>query len=154
LAGTAKSLSKCHTLEEVKAGIAWVGKNASEADSPPAILVLALRDGTARAVVEAEQVARAKVLAVERLHLRAERIRDLFTWTEQSAKGKGEDASRIAREMWQQIESVWPQPEQAAEGWDIPDAELFNPQANGWGLLRKLVAAAKQQAECHAPPSP
>jgi hypothetical protein len=158
MVSTAEALANKHPLVEVKAGIAWTLDNASEAESPPAILVTALRDGTAKAALDADLRARSEAEAVEqqrqRRRRRAKKIQDLFGWTWKKAEEKGADVVKRVGEMWRQIKSVWPQPEQAAEAWDIPDSELFDPEAKGWDLFRKLVAAAKQQTDCHAPPSP
>lgn len=155
LRSTATDLATRHGQAEVEAGIRWVNKNVSGADSLPAMLVTVLRDGTAKDALVADEKVAAEAAEYERMRIRTQRIDGLAHWTRREASLRGDKALADVHERWNRIQAAWPNAREVAISGVLTDAELLPPESDGWALFDKLLAAATQQTSSpHSPSLP
>lgn len=144
--GKAQRLARCHSLREVEAGIAWVRQNAGEVDSPAAILVTAIEDGTAAEQLERDTEAQKREREAILAHNRCMLIQELRRWTLNSAQSaKRTDVAQ----GWRLIDEAWPGDRAIAEAQVLPDEELLlNCRGRAWELFDMLLESARAALEC------
>ena len=120
--------------DTVAAGLEWVQQHAREAESPAAVFLSRLRDGTAAAVLDARRRRDNKRL----LATRTGHLAELRKWTYRTTPAEQTDKLNAA---WECIDRAWGGDLGTAAACPVPD-ELLNGR-DGRAAFQRLLRAAR-----------